>query len=92
MRDAVIAAAGMATALGDGVRENVAALLAGKRAFSESRHFDGKGVKLGLRHELDGGDGSRAGRLLDLLAASFPEAAKLPQEAPLYLATTVGAI
>ena len=92
MRDAVIAAAGMATALGDGVRENVAALLAGKRAFSESRHFDGKGVKFGLRHELDGGDGSRAGRLLDLLAASFPEAAKLPQEAPLYLATTVGAI
>ena len=82
MRDAVIAAAGMATALGDGVRENVAALLAGKRAFSEPRHFDGKGVKLGLCHELDGGDGSRAGRLLDLLAASFPETAKLPQEAP----------
>lgn len=92
MRDAVIAAAGMATALGDGVRENVAALLAGKRAFSEPRHFDGKGVKLGLCHELDGGDGSRAGKLLDLLAASFPETAKLPQEAPLYLATTVGAI
>ena len=92
MRDAVIAAAGMATALGDGVRENVAALLAGKRAFSEPRHFDGQGVKLGLCHELDGGDGSRAGKLLDLLAASFPEAAKLPQEAPLYLATTVGAI
>ena len=68
MRDAVIAAAGMATALGDGVRENVAALLAGKRAFSEPRHFDGKGVKLGLCHELDGGDGSRAGKLLDLLA------------------------
>lgn len=92
MHDAVIAAAGMATALGDCVRENVEALLAGRRVFSEVRHFDGKGVKLGLCHELDGGGGSRAGRLIELLAASFPEAAELPQEVPLYLATTVGAI
>ena len=78
------------TPLGNTVRENCDALLEGRSAFSEPAHFDAKGRKLGVDHELDGGPGSRAFRLLAKLRDVLDFA--IPPETRLFVATTVGAI
>ncbi len=52
--------------------------------FSRPAHFDAHGIPQGVIHELDGKPLSRAFRLLELLPH--------PPRAPLFLATTVGAI
>ena len=79
-----------ATPLGATVKENCDALLAGRTAFTEPRHFDAKGRLLGVDHDLDGGAGSRAFRLLEKLRASLDFA--IPPGTRLFAATTVGAI
>ena len=76
--------------LGGNVKDNCDALLAGRTAFSEPRHFDAKGRKLGVDHELDGGSGSRAFRLLMKLRCSLGFA--IPPGTRLFAATTVGTI
>ena len=87
---AVVTGRAVATPFGGSVAENCAALLAGRTAFSVPGHFDAKGRRLGVDHELDGGSGSRAVRLLEKLrsAVDFP----IPAGTRLFLATTVGAI
>ena len=57
----------VATAFGTSVSANVDALFRGESAFSAPCHFDAKNRKLGIDHELDGGAGSRAERLLEKL-------------------------
>ena len=85
-----ILGAAVATPLGATVKENCDALLAGRTAFTEPRHFDAKGRLLGVDHDLDGGTGSRAFRLLEKLRASLDFA--VPPGTRLFAATTVGAI
>jgi 3-oxoacyl-(acyl-carrier-protein) synthase len=85
-----IRGAAAATALGGTVRENCDALIEGRTAFSEPAHFDAKGRKLGVDHELDGGSGSRAFRLLAKLRDVLDFA--IPSGTRLFVATTVGAI
>lgn len=65
-------------------------LLAGERVFSLPEHFDSGGKLLGVDHTLDGGEGSRAVRLLERLRASMDFS--IPDRTGLFLATTVGAI
>ncbi len=79
-----------ATPFGGTVRENCDALFAGRTAFAPPRHFDGRGRRLGIDPELDGGDGSRAERLLCKLRDSIDFA--IPPGTRLFVATTVGAI
>ena len=79
-----------ASALGNTVAENCDALLAGRTAFTEPGHFDAKGRRLGVDHELDGGSGSRAFRLLAKLRDSLGFA--VPPGTHLFVATTVGSI
>lgn len=85
-----IRGAAAATPLGGTVKDNCDALLAGRTAFTVPAHFDAKGRKLGVDHELDGGGGSRAFRLLEKLRASLDFA--VPPGTRLFAATTVGAI
>ena len=87
---AYIHGAAAATPLGNTVGGLCDALLAGRTAFSEPGHFDGKGRRLGIDHELDGGGGSRAVRLLVKLRDSLDFA--IPRGTRLFVATTVGAI
>ena len=82
--------AAAATPLGSTVGENCDALISGRSAFSPPRHFDAKGRKLGVDHDLDGGSGSRAFRLLEKLRASLGFA--VPPGTKLFVATTVGGI
>ena len=76
--------------LGDTAGKNCSALISGKTAFSSPRHFDAKGRRLGVDHELDGGSGSRMFRLLTKLRDALPFA--VPPGTRLFAATTVGAI
>ena len=76
--------------LGGNVKDNCDALLAGRTAFSEPGHFDAKGRRLGVDHELDEGSGSRAVRLLTKLRDSLDFA--IPPGTRLFAATTVGTI
>ena len=82
--------AAVLTALGNTPEANCDALLAGRSAFVEPRHFDAKGRKLGVIPELDRGSGSRAVRLLEMLrdAVKFD----IPAGTKLFVSTTVGAI
>jgi 3-oxoacyl-(acyl-carrier-protein) synthase len=79
-----------ATPLGGTVRENCDALLEGRTAFTGPEHFDAKGRKLGVDHELDGGPDSRAFRMLVKLRDVLDFA--IPPDTRLFVATTVGAI
>ena len=79
-----------ATAFGGTVRANCDALLAGRDDFAAPRHFDGRGRRLGIDPELDGGTGSRMARALAKLKNSLPF--RIPAGTRLFAATTVGAI
>ena len=85
-----IRGAAAVTPLGATVRSNCDALLSGRTAFTEPRHFDAKGRHLGVDHDLDGGSGSRAFRLLEKLRNAVGFA--VPPDTRLFAATTVGAI
>ena len=76
--------------LGGNVKDNCDALLAGRTAFTAPVHFDAKGRKLGVDHELDGGSGSRAFRLLEKLRGAIDFV--IPPGTRLFAATTVGTI
>ena len=78
------------TAFGSTVRENCDALLAGRSCFSAPQHFDSAGRLLGVDHDLDGGAGSRAERLLCKLESSLPF--PVPSGTRLFVGTTIGAI
>ena len=92
MRDlgASVTGCAVATAFGTGVSANVDALFRGESAFSAPGHFDAKGRLLGIDHELDGGSGSRAERLLEKLRSGMDF--EIPAGTSLFVATTVGAI
>ncbi|MBQ6352361.1 MAG: hypothetical protein IJJ28_03740, partial [Lentisphaeria bacterium] len=79
-----------ATPLGGTVRDNCDALLAGRTAVAAPCHFDAGGRRLGVDPELDGGNGSRAERLLEKLRAAIDF--DIPAGTRLFVATTVGAI
>ncbi len=90
----VIVGAAMLTAEGAGLERNFAALLAGRTAFAAPRHFGGGKFHCGIISRLDDSTDreiSRAEVLLALLHAET-DGFDLPPGAPLYLATTVGAI
>lgn len=80
----------LATPFGCSLKANCDALYEGLTSFREPRHFDSKGRLLGIDPELDGGNGSRAVKLLGKLrdAMTFP----IPAGTRLFLATTVGAV
>ena len=80
----------VATAFGTSVKDNLEALFRGESAFSAPSHFDAKGRQLGIDHELDGGSGSRAERMLEKLRSGMTF--KIPSGTSLFAATTVGAI
>jgi len=89
-RSAYIHGAAAVSPLGNTVGGQCDALLAGRTAFAEPRHFDAKGRRLGIDRELDDGPGSRAVRLLVKLRDSFDFA--IPRGTRLFVATTVGSI
>jgi len=82
------------TPLGNDSAEFFHGLLSGRTAFSIPAHFEARGVPAGVIHALDNGNNSysRAERLLQMLAEKSPHIVALPQNVPLFLATTVGAI
>ena len=88
--DVFILGSAAVSAFGTSVAENCDALLSGRTAFAEPRHFDGKGRLLGLDPALDGGTGSRAVRLLARLRDALDF--RIPAGTRLFVATTVGTI
>ncbi len=80
------------SAAGGTVAEAVAAMMEGRQPLSVPRHFNFKGLKLGVIHDLepDGDCDSRAYALLRRICRRLPAFPKA--ETRLYLATTVGAI
>ena len=87
---AAVLGSAAATPFDTSVSGNCEALLDGRNTFRIPAHFNSKGRLLGIDPELDPGSGSRAVRLLKKLrdATSF----RVPADAMLFLATTVGAI
>ena len=87
---ALVQGSALATPFGCSVGINCSALYEGRTAFRIPRHFDSKGRLLGIDPELDGGQGSRAVRLLTKLRDGLTF--RIPSDTLLILATTVGAI
>ncbi|MBO4344300.1 MAG: hypothetical protein J5833_01005, partial [Victivallales bacterium] len=80
------------SAAGDTVSEAVATMMEGGQPLSVPRHFNFKGLKLGVIRDLEpeGDCDSRAYALLRRVCRRLPAFPKA--ETRLYLATTVGAI